>query len=77
MRYLLAGTTSGWPIGQWLVPRGHIVDASVNDQWSFITNGRVPPMNAQALDQAAWDAMAAEYPNHKHLMTAGPGVNRT
>jgi len=59
MRYLLAG--HGWPIGQFLIPDGTVIDTDVDDDWSRLAAGRIPP-NAIPLDQSAYDEMAKHYP---------------
>jgi hypothetical protein len=64
----------GWPVGQWFIPEGTIIDASSNDEWSRLARGRTPPSNAIALDQEAADAMLRRYP--KEQMHVGPGVIR-
>ncbi len=72
MKYQLIN--SGWPIGQWLIPTGAIIDASANDQWSQLARGRGIPPNAVALDQEAADLMFRIYPRERVL--TGPGVHR-
>ena len=59
MKYLLYG--HGWPIGSALIPLGTIISMPPNDDWSRLAAGRTPPINAQALDQEAWDALVAAY----------------
>jgi hypothetical protein len=61
MKYLL--TQHGWSIGQYLIPLGTVISipAAPGDDWSRLATGKTIPRNAQALDQAAWDALVAEY----------------
>jgi hypothetical protein len=88
MRYAIGA--GGWPVGQYLIPAGTLIDTSATDDWSRLAAsinsrgdpwdrviGHTPPMNAVALDQAAWNAMASAYPGYRHLLLNGPGVNRT
>jgi hypothetical protein len=72
MRYLILD--QGLPVGQWLIPAGTIIDAAATDMWSTLMLGRVPPPNAQALDQAAYDAMRLAYDYFR--IRSGPGVVR-
>jgi hypothetical protein len=47
-----------WPVGQWLLPRGVVVDwAATDDQWSTIAKGLTPPPDAIPLDAEAEAAM--------------------
>jgi hypothetical protein len=62
MRYLILG--QGWPVtGDKLVPAGTIISlpARGGDHWSALATGKVPPMNAQALDQQAYDVLVQAY----------------
>jgi hypothetical protein len=53
---------SGWPISPFYIPEGTILDTvSGTDDWSRLAVGRNPPLNAQPLDQATYDAMKAIY----------------
>jgi hypothetical protein len=72
MRYQLL---EAWPVDRgWLVPAGTVIDASATDMWSTLLGGRVPPLCAQALDQAAYDAMRLAYDYFR--VRSGPGVVR-
>jgi hypothetical protein len=62
MKYQLS--VHGWPIGDRLIPLGTVIDlpAKSGDDWSRLVEGRPMPLNAQALDAEAWDALVATYP---------------
>jgi hypothetical protein len=75
MRYQITG--AGWPIGQWLVPTGSTIDASATDHWSSTARGLTIPVNATCLDDEAWQAQLAAYPDHLHLLGPGPTSNKT
>jgi len=48
--------------GRHFVPEGTIVDTSDPGSAALVArNGAIPPLNSQALDQAAYDAMRARY----------------
>jgi hypothetical protein len=64
----------GWPVGQYLIPEGTIIDAKSDGAWTNMARGRAPPPNAIALDDEAADLMFKRYP--KHLVHTGPGVRR-
>lgn len=71
MKYQLTG---GWPLGQWFIPPGTIVDFTApSTQWGnaeMWTQGLVPPPNALALDQDCSDQMKLAYPQARGLMRA-------
>ena len=83
----------GWPVGQFLIPQGTIIDTEStfplpNDtafsncletyRWSQIAKGHEPPINAQPLDQATYNAMKAIYPAERIITVPGAdGINRT
>lgn len=78
MRYQIGG--GGWPIGAVLIPAGTIIslDNKAEHQlteWERLARGRIPPMDAIALDQEAWEAMAQSYEHHRII--TGPDVVRT
>jgi hypothetical protein len=70
--------TGGWPIGQFCVPTGTIIDTSSMDPGmttllaKALAPGKVPPMNSQALDQETYAAMVAAYGYHRVFY--GPGI---
>ena len=68
MKYQL--TMHGWPIGQFLIPVGTVIDipAKDGDDWSALATDMVPPINAQALDAQAWNALVRAYGARKLVM---------
>jgi hypothetical protein len=67
--YQLAGA---WSVGQRYLDQGVRIDTGA-PEWRWLAD-RVPPMNAMALNQNAYDVMAAKYPSNWIL--SGPGVVR-
>jgi hypothetical protein len=69
----------GWSIGQWFIEEGAILD-TVNgtDQWSLLvkSKGLPPPLSAQPLDQATYDAMKALYGDLTRWIVTAPGIVR-
>lgn len=77
MKYQLA--QHGWPIGQFLIPVGTIIDLTkdpeqMND-WEKLAQGKLPPLNALALDDDCANAMEQGYPGHLYLLHKAPGVS--
>jgi hypothetical protein len=69
----------GWSIGDRLIPEGTIIDdVAGQDDWSKLVRAKElpPPLNAQPLDQAAFDKMKSVYPEHVGWIVTGPGVRR-
>jgi hypothetical protein len=66
MRYRIE--PPGWPVAGALLPAGTIVDTSDPD---CLVKGLTPPLNSQALDEEAWRALLAAYPDHRHLLGGG------
>jgi hypothetical protein len=63
----------GWVIGQFVIPPTTLIDTHEGtDDWSKLARGHVPPPNAYALDQEAYDALRTNYPSHQ--IFGGPGV---
>ena len=63
-----------WPVGAWCVPAGTIIDAN-DPQWRGIPLPRSMPMNAKALDQPAYDALAGWYgEDFWHLLHYAEGI---
>jgi hypothetical protein len=67
-------TGGGWPVGQWLIPAGTILDAK---DWTFNSTPLpwLPPPNMMALDQEAFALMSRHYDASRVL--SGPDVKRT
>lgn len=72
MKFRVSG--SGWPLDQWLLPNGTVIDTDASDLWSTIVRerGLPPPIDATPLDQAAWQAQVDAYPGHTHLLSPWP-----
>jgi hypothetical protein len=68
MRYRITGQ---WRLGDAVAPSGVVIDANANDRWSKRVRGLVPPLDAVPLDQAAYEAQLAAYPDHRHLLRGG------
>ena len=68
MRYRLS---SAWPMGAVLCPAGTVIDANANDRWSQLAKGKTIPINATPLDEEAWQAQLAAYPDHRYLLGGG------
>jgi len=67
----------GWPIGQFTIPVGRIIDTDANDDFARLARGLNPPINAQPLNQATYDAMKQIYPAHRIITVPGAdGINR-
>jgi hypothetical protein len=70
----------GWPIGQWFVPEGAIIDdVAGTDPWSVLVRARglSPPPNAQPLTQETYDRMAQLYDKHRiRTIPGGDGIKR-
>jgi hypothetical protein len=64
----------GWPLngGATFLPVGTRIDID-QPEWAWLAS-LVPPPNAQALDQEAYDLMAANYPYN--IILTGPGIDR-
>jgi hypothetical protein len=69
MRFRITG--QGWRLGDALVPADTVIDASAKDRWSQRAKGKVIPLNATPLDEEAWQAQLAAYPDQKHLLGGG------
>jgi hypothetical protein len=70
-------TGCGWPIegGAKLVPVNTILDRA-SWQWNGVDLPWPPPINAVALDQAAYDELLLHYPANR-ILTANPEIVRT
>ena len=67
----------GWPVngGALLIPAGTLIDTSTVE-WAWLLDGPLaggaPPPNAQALDQATYNAMVGAWGYHR--VAYGPGI---
>src|SRR5262249_12393003 len=64
MKFRVEG--AGWPVDQWLISSGTVIDTTADDTWSRLVRERrlIPPLNASALDDEAWEALVRTYPVH-------------
>jgi hypothetical protein len=70
MRFQITGR--GWRLdGDTLVPVGTVIDLAKRDHWSKQAKGKAIPLNATPLDDEAWQAQLAAYPEHRHLLRGG------
>jgi hypothetical protein len=75
MRFQITG--AGWPVGQYLIPSGSVIDSTSDDHWSLFARGLTLPINATCLDdEAAWQAQLAAYPQHLYLLGPPPPTNK-
>jgi hypothetical protein len=66
MRFQIA--EAGWPVGQFLIPAGTVIDTEADDDWSRLVRERGLPLNARPMDNEAYEFMVRAYPNHKELI---------
>jgi hypothetical protein len=66
MRYRICG--AGWPVGQYLIPTGTVLDFSKPDMWTKIAEGLAIPINATPLDEEAHEAQLKAHSNHRYLL---------
>ena len=61
----------GWPLagGARFVAAGTVFDFA-NPEQKELAQGMIP-LNAQPLDQEAWEEQLRLYPDHKHLLGGG------
>jgi hypothetical protein len=78
MKFLLMG---GWAVGARLIPAGAILDHAPPNadreeglDYEGVWLPLPAPVNAQALDQAAYDHLLAHYPYH--VIASAPGIIR-
>jgi hypothetical protein len=74
MRFQITG--AGWPVGQYLIPSGSVIDSTSDDHWSLFARGLTLPINATCLDDEAWQAQLAAYPQHLYLLGPPPPTNK-
>jgi hypothetical protein len=79
MRWRLLGD---WPVAGWMIPGGTELLAGVSDDgvvsspmWNGITLPTPLPINAMPLDEDAARQMLAWYPDQRHRLVFGPGLN--
>jgi len=65
MRYQI---TADWNIAGGLLKAGTVVDTSAQD---CPVKGQTIPLTARPLDEDAWQAQLAAYPDAKHLFPGG------
>jgi hypothetical protein len=70
MRFQITG--QGWPVGQFLIPSGSIIDASADHWPALFARGLKIPITATPLDTEAFEAQQAAHPEHKHLLGLKP-----
>jgi hypothetical protein len=71
LRFQLLGP---WPVGQFCIPSGEIIDGAGEGDWNRLAQGRVPPIECVALDQEAYDLLVL---HHGYwAIRTGPGVRR-
>jgi hypothetical protein len=73
MRYQLRGD---FPVGQYLIPAGTIIDLNGTDQWSMLVKGLRPPLNGMPLDRFTWQWFQRLYPGEKHQIFTPAGKGR-
>ena len=74
MRYqILSG---GWPVGQYLIPAGTVINTASDDQWSNLAKGRPPPLNSMPLDWETWQKMKKLHPGETHQIITPAGKER-
>jgi hypothetical protein len=73
MKYQLLGA---WPINQFCIPAGTIIDLNGTDQWSQLAKNRPPPLNAMPLDRYTWEWMKKLHRGETHQIVIPPGKER-
>ena len=73
MRYQLL---KAWPVGQFCIEAGTVIDTESNDQWSTLVKHLRPPLNVMALDKATWLWMKALHPGETHQIITPAGKER-
>jgi hypothetical protein len=63
--------SQSWRLGAVLCPAGTVLDFSKRDRWSELAKGKTIPLSATPLDQEAWEAQLAAYPDHRYLLGGG------
>ena len=76
MRYRIS---RAWALdhGRLLAPSGTLIDSKSDDDWSRYARGLIPPWDAQALDDEAYQLMLRSYPAHQHLIGPPPPGEQT
>jgi hypothetical protein len=73
MLYQLLGP---WPVGQFCIPAGTVINSAGTDQWSQLAKGLPPPLTAMPLDRHTWQRMKELYPDQIHLIVTPAGKER-
>jgi hypothetical protein len=73
MRYQLLGP---WPVNQFCIPAGTVIDLSGTDQWSMLVKHLRPPLNGMPLDRYTWEWFQKLYPGEKHQIITPAGKER-
>ena len=72
MRFQLLGP---WPVNQFCIPAGTIIEINGTDQWSLLVKGLRPPLNSMPLDKYTWEWLQKLYPGETHQIVTPPGRN--
>jgi hypothetical protein len=73
MLYQLRGD---FPVGQYLIPVGTVINSASTDQWSVLARGHAPPLNCMPLDWGTWQELKRLYPDLIHQIVTPPGKER-
>jgi hypothetical protein len=73
MKYQLLGA---WPVQEFCIPAGTIIDTTATDQWSMLVKHLRPPLNAMPLDKYTFEWMQKLYPGEKHQILTPAGKER-
>jgi hypothetical protein len=73
VKYQLLGA---WPVGQFCIEAGTVIDLSGTDQWSQLVKGLPPPLTAMPLDRYTWEWMKLLHPGETHQIVTPPGKER-
>jgi len=65
MRFQL---TQDWPLGDLTALAGTVFDFAKPDKWTDAAQGKGIPLTCVCLDEEAWHAQLAAYPDSAHLL---------